>query len=79
MPDRRVRGEVYRIDPRLLPVLDEIEEYDAARRTVFVRREVDVLVAGQPVRCWYYPVDPELAAAARPVTGDDWIDHRKSR
>ncbi|MDQ2137755.1 Bcr/CflA family efflux MFS transporter [Alcaligenaceae bacterium B3P038] len=79
VPDRRVRGEVYRIDPRLLPVLDEIEEYDAARRTVFVRREVDVLVAGQPVRCWYYPVDPELAAAARPVAGDDWIDHRKSR
>lgn len=79
VPDRRVRGEVYRIDPRLLPVLDEIEEYDAARRTVFVRREVDVLVDGQSVRCWYYPVDPELAAAARPVAGDDWIDHRKSR
>ncbi|WP_161135982.1 Bcr/CflA family efflux MFS transporter [Schauerella aestuarii] len=79
VPDRRVRGEVYRIDPRLLPVLDEIEEYDAARRTVFVRQEVDVLVAGQPVRCWYYPVDPELAAAARPVAGDDWIDHRKAR
>jgi len=79
VPNLRVRGEVYRIDPRLLPVLDEIEEYEAARRTVFVRREVDVLVAGQPVRCWYYPVDPELAAAARPVAGDDWIDHRKSR
>jgi len=35
-----VAGEVYEIDPRLLPVLDEIEEYAPGRDCLFVRRRV---------------------------------------
>lgn len=80
---RRVRGDVFRVDPALIALLDEIEEYDPGKACCFVRRTVSARLEGpQGVRqlsCEYYPIDPALRAAAVDIAGEDWIAHRLSR
>jgi len=81
---RRVRGDVYRVDPGLIALMDEIEEYVPGQPCCFVRRDVtarlDTPTGGaHDIACQYYPIDPALRAAAIDIPGDDWIAHRSRR
>jgi gamma-glutamylcyclotransferase (GGCT)/AIG2-like uncharacterized protein YtfP len=72
-------GDVYRIDTALLAVLDEIEQYEPAGGSCFVRRSVRVSVAGRDLDCHYYPVDPAYLGHARRTEATDWVAYRQSR
>ncbi|SDV46713.1 gamma-glutamylcyclotransferase family protein [Chitinasiproducens palmae] len=77
-----VRGEVYRIDVRLLPVVDAIEGYDASapqRPSCFVRRVAAVAVVDGVRPCQFYPVDPAFAVGKPPIAGGDWVAYRRAR
>ncbi|MGI4855309.1 MAG: gamma-glutamylcyclotransferase family protein [Janthinobacterium lividum] len=74
-----VVGDVFRIAPALLPVLDEIEGIRADGRDIFYRAQCWVEVGGAPLRCCFYPIDP-AAAQGRPSIGEgDWIAYRLAR
>ena len=77
--DARVRGEVYAVSEALLAAMDEVEEYDPGGDSVFVRREVDLHMAGQVVRCQYYPIAPRLMGSATPIDHGDWRAYRLAR
>jgi gamma-glutamylcyclotransferase (GGCT)/AIG2-like uncharacterized protein YtfP len=72
-------GDVYRIDPALMPMLDAIEGYDAVNGSCFIRREVRLTVAGREIDCHYYPIDPAHIGDAMRTEATDWIAHRKGR
>ncbi|HTJ99145.1 MAG TPA: gamma-glutamylcyclotransferase family protein [Bordetella sp.] len=74
-----VVGDVYRIDPALLPVMDAIEEYDPAGGSCFVRRRLRLTVGGRELDCYYYPIDPAHIGNARLTDATDWIVHRQGR
>ncbi|ANN66332.1 gamma-glutamylcyclotransferase [Bordetella bronchialis] len=74
-----VTGDVYRIDPALLPLMDAIEEYDPAGGSCFVRCTVRLEVGGRELACHYYPIDPAHIGRALRTDATDWIAHRKSR
>ncbi|MFD4840533.1 gamma-glutamylcyclotransferase [Achromobacter sp. NPDC058515] len=80
---RRVRGDVFRVDPALIALMDEIEEYVPGQPCLFVRREIEARLEapdrGGLVTCQYYPVDPALCAAAVAIAGEDWIAYRLAR
>ncbi len=80
---RRVRGDVYQVDPALIALMDEIEEYEPGKPGCFVRQTVSARLEGPGATgllpCAYYPIDPALRAAAVDIAGDDWIAHRLSR
>lgn len=88
---RRVRGDVFRVDPALIALMDEIEEYRPGQPCLFVRREVGARLepsndasptppgAAGLLTCQYYPIDPALRAAAVDIAGDDWIAYRLAR
>lgn len=80
---RRVRGDVFQVDPALIALMDEIEEYEPGKPCCFIRRTVSARLEspGQTslLACEYYPIDPALRAAAVDIAGDDWIVHRLSR
>ena len=80
---RRVRGDVFRVDPALVALMDEIEEYAPGKPCCFVRRTVSARLEDRAgpafLRCEYYPIDPALRAEAVDITGDDWVIHRLSR
>jgi gamma-glutamylcyclotransferase (GGCT)/AIG2-like uncharacterized protein YtfP len=74
-----VTGDVYRIDPALLPVMDAIEEYEPQRSSCFVRRQVRLSVAGRELDCHYYPIDPAHIGDAVYTDATDWVSHRRQR
>ena len=80
---RRVRGDVFRVAPPLVALMDEIEEYQPGKPCCFVRRTVLARLEGPGrtgvLSCQYYPIDPALRAAAVDITGDDWIAYRLAR
>lgn len=81
---RRVRGEVYQVQPALVALMDEIEEYVPGLPCCFVRREIAARLesaaqGATEIPCQYYPIDPALRGAAIDIAGDDWIAHRRRR
>lgn len=81
---RRVRGEVYLVEPALIALMDEIEEYVPGQPCCFVRREIAARLesaahGNAEIRCQYYPIDPALRGAAVDIPGEDWIAHRHGR
>jgi gamma-glutamylcyclotransferase (GGCT)/AIG2-like uncharacterized protein YtfP len=74
-----VCGEVYEIDPTLLPVLDEIEEIIPGVECLFMRDEAQIDVGGAPTACLFYPIRPASAAGLPQIEGGDWIEHHRSR
>ena len=81
---RRVRGEVYLVEPALIALMDEIEEYVPGQPCCFVRREIIARLesaerGNTEIRCQYYPIDPALRGAATDIAGEDWIAHRHGR
>lgn len=75
----RVVGEVYQVDPALLAAVDAVEEYEPGGNTLFVRRSVELDVAGKALSCFFYPIDPAQRGAAIPIDHDDWIAYRQTR
>ena len=80
---RRVRGDVFQVEPALIALMDEIEEYQPGKPCCFVRRTVRARLEapGQTgaLDCQYYPINPALRAAAVDIAGDDWIAYRMAR
>lgn len=68
-----VRGEVYAIAPALLAVLDEIEEVYPQRSGEYLRREVQVQVAGASLACQCYVLSPARAVGRRVIASGDWM------
>ncbi|MBO1015719.1 gamma-glutamylcyclotransferase [Achromobacter sp. SD115] len=80
---RRVRGDVFQVEPALVALMDEIEEYVPGKPCCFVRREVlarlEPPAAAAELRCQYYPIDPALRGAATDIAADDWVAYRLVR
>ncbi|AST31926.2 gamma-glutamylcyclotransferase family protein [Ralstonia solanacearum] len=74
-----VRGDVYRIDPGLVPVLDEIEEVYPGGDALFLRETHTVMLGSEPLDCIVYPVDAAQAAGRHVITGGDWVAYRQAR
>ena len=68
-----VVGEVYRITPELEAVLDAIEQVVPGADSEYFKREVDILVDGQPVACLLYEINPAHVRDRRPIGHGDWI------
>lgn len=74
-----VRGEVYRIEPDLLPVLDDIELNYPERPGLYRRVQADLDCAGRRIACWVYELTDGGASASGPVAmaGEriiDWVE-----
>lgn len=81
---RRVRGDVYCVDPALIALMDEIEEYVPGQPCCFVRREITArldtpLDGALDLPCQYYPIDPAHRALAVDIAQDDWVAYRQAR
>ncbi|EWM49103.1 putative amino acid aldolase/racemase [Bordetella holmesii 70147] len=76
---RWVMGDIYQIDPQLLPLLDHIEDVGAPGGSCFMRTEIAVQTTQGPIRCQYYPVDPAHLQDAPGITDDDWVSYRAAR
>lgn len=74
-----VVGDVYRVVPALLPVLDDIEGIRADAREEFYRATCHVRVGSTAHRCLFYPIDPDAAVNRRIIEGGDWIAYRVAR
>ncbi len=74
-----VRGDVYRIDAALVPVLDEIEEVYPGGDALFLRENHVVMLGSEPLDCIVYPVSPQHIAGRSVITGGDWVAYRLSR
>lgn len=79
---RRVLGDIYEVDPALVALMDEIEEYAPDRPGCFVRRPVlarPLAPDAAPVACEYYPINPAWRGTATDIDGDDWVTYRQAR
>jgi gamma-glutamylcyclotransferase (GGCT)/AIG2-like uncharacterized protein YtfP len=74
-----VVGDVYEIVPRLVAVLDEIEEVYPGVEGLFVARETTIEVDGAPLVCRYYPVTRDAVAGLPRIVPGDWVAYRRAR
>lgn len=68
-----VLGEVYRITPQLEAVLDAIEEIVPGPDSEYFKRELQLTVQGQPLRCLVYEINPRRVQGLRPIAHGDWL------
>jgi gamma-glutamylcyclotransferase (GGCT)/AIG2-like uncharacterized protein YtfP len=68
-----VVGEVYRITPQLEAALDRIEQIVPGGDSEYFKREVDVSVAGRPVSCLLYEINPARVIGKTVIGHGDWI------
>lgn len=71
-----VKGDIYAIDARLVPVLDAIEEIDNG---LFLKRWIEIVSAGQRYTCLFYPVNAASVATLARIGAGDWIGYRVAR
>lgn len=75
-----IRGDVFRIDDALVPVLDEIEEVYPGVEGLFrphrVHVTVDIEGAAHGVDCLMYPVAAHSVDGLPRIEGGDWVEHR---
>ncbi|SAL02737.1 AIG2 family protein [Caballeronia fortuita] len=78
-----IRGDVYRIEDALVPVLDEIEDVYPGVEGLFRahRLHVEVGIEGRRDRidCLIYPVAAAAVDGLPRIEGGDWIAHRVAR
>jgi len=74
-----VAGDVYRIAPSLVAVLDEIEEVYPGQSGLFARIMQSVACAGAAYECIVYPVDAASIRGRPAIPGGDWVAHRLAR
>lgn len=68
-----VVGEVYAIEPALELRLDGIEEIHGRPGDEYFKREVCLLVAGAPVDCLVYEINPDRLHSAHRIDSGDWL------
>lgn len=74
-----VNGDVYLIDPALLPILDAIEGIRDDGREAFYRDECAVSLDRRQLCCLYYPVDASSVEGRQRIECGDWVAHRHRR
>ncbi|HVF42025.1 MAG TPA: gamma-glutamylcyclotransferase family protein [Pyrinomonadaceae bacterium] len=65
-----VAGEVYEVGEDVLKELDDIEA-----PAHYSRREVEVSLGGEGVRCWVYEPDLSLYPRRELIASGDWIEY----
>jgi gamma-glutamylcyclotransferase (GGCT)/AIG2-like uncharacterized protein YtfP len=68
-----VVGEVYEVTPQLETVLDSIEGIVDGDHSEYFKRDFEVNVAGEAVRCFLYEINPQRVADKEPIGHGDWI------
>ena len=68
-----VIGEVYEVTPQLEAVLDEIEQIVPGAGSEYFKRDVVIEVAGRPVPCFVYEINPERIQGRQVIGHGDWI------
>jgi len=68
-----VVGEVYEVTPQLEAQLDAIEGLADGDHSEYFKRHLEVAVAGQPVPCFLYEINPSRVAGKEPMGHGDWI------
>ena len=78
-----VQGDIYRIDERLVPVLDEIEEIVPGVDGLFrsARLQVSIQIDGRThaIDCLVYPVSDDAVEGLPRIDGGDWVIYRRAR
>ena len=69
----RVQGEIYRITPALEAQLDVLEEVRSDDCGEYIKREVDVRVAGAALCCLVYEIHPDRIAGRSAIASGDWF------
>jgi gamma-glutamylcyclotransferase (GGCT)/AIG2-like uncharacterized protein YtfP len=69
-----VAGEVYEVDDELL---NELDEFEASSN--YVRKPVEVSLAGQKTNCWTYEPDAELCSFEKLIPSGDWMEYSLAR
>ena len=75
----RVRGEVYRIAPRVEAALDELEEVADDDSGEYIKREIAITVGGCALHCLVYEIQPSRVVERAVIASGDWLDHLISR
>ncbi|WP_179405273.1 gamma-glutamylcyclotransferase family protein [Burkholderia guangdongensis] len=75
----RVWGDLYAIDDRLVPVLDEIERVYPGVDTLYQPVEMEVELNGLRYACFYYPIAPHAVAGLPRIESGDWVRYRRDR
>jgi len=68
-----VVGEVYEITAALEVVLDRIEHIVPGEASEYFRRELLIEVAGRPLQCLVYEINPERVRGKHEIGHGDWI------
>ncbi|KVO77060.1 gamma-glutamylcyclotransferase [Burkholderia ubonensis] len=74
-----VWGDVYEVDERLVPVLDEIERVYPGVDTLFRQEATSVELGGRQYACLYYPVAAHAVSDKPRIVSGDWVQHRRER
>ena len=73
--ERRVKGEVYAIEPAVEAALDVLEEVADDDSGEYIKRQVRVEVNGQWFECLVYEIHPTRIAGLDVIESGDWIAH----
>lgn len=72
----RVHGEVYRITPAVEAALDVLEEVEPDGSGEYLRKEVQVAVAGADLTCLVYELHLSRVAGRAIIASGDWLATR---
>jgi gamma-glutamylcyclotransferase (GGCT)/AIG2-like uncharacterized protein YtfP len=72
----RVVGEVYAVSAELEKKLDAIEAEYPAQPDEYFKRDIDVIVEGQTMRCCVYEINPAYTAGKPVIASGDWVKDR---
>jgi gamma-glutamylcyclotransferase (GGCT)/AIG2-like uncharacterized protein YtfP len=70
---RRVKGEIYRIEPTVEAALDLLEEVADDDSGEYIKRKVCVEAGAQWFDCLVYEIHPARTAGRQVIEGGDWI------
>lgn len=71
--EARLVGEVYRVTPAVERMLDQLEGVQEDGQGEYLRRQVDVRVKGQWLRCLAYEIQPARVQGAARIASGDWL------
>ena len=69
----RVHGEVYRIERELEANLDRLEEVLPNDEGEYLKREIEVQVGAQALRCLVYEIHPARVKSRLAIASGDWF------
>ena len=69
-----VTGEIYEVDGDLL---NELDEFEASSN--YVRKQVELSIAGQKTSGWVYEPDPDFYRFEKLITSGDWVGYSRMK